>query len=59
VLGGRFISPPGKLFQARLDALRALNRLRLCDVDERDLDLDSAARLFVSPDPGAPSSANP
>ncbi len=49
VLGGRFISPPGKLFQARLDALRALNGLRLCEAEERDLDLESAARLFVSP----------
>jgi hypothetical protein len=29
VLGGRFLSPPGKLFQPRLDALRALNKLRL------------------------------
>jgi hypothetical protein len=28
VLGGRFISPPGKLFQPHLDDLRALNRLR-------------------------------
>jgi hypothetical protein len=28
-LGGRFLSPPGKLFQTRLNALRALNRIRL------------------------------
>ena len=45
VLRGRFLSPPGKLFQPRLDALRALNDVRLRRQDLRTASLESVDRL--------------
>lgn len=49
VLRGRFVSPPGKLFQARLDAIGAINRVRLADRDLEQLDLESTGRDVVAP----------
>jgi hypothetical protein len=45
VLRGRFLSPPGKLFQSRLDALRTLNNVRLRRQDLRTASLESVDRL--------------
>jgi len=44
VLCGRFLSPPGRLFQSRLDALRALNRIRLSDKGLQGVGLESVGR---------------
>jgi len=48
VLHRRFVSPPGQLFQSRLDALGAINRIRLADKDLQDLDLESTGRDVVA-----------
>jgi hypothetical protein len=48
VLRGQFLSPPGKLFQSRLDTLRALNDVRLNREDLRTASLESVDRLAAS-----------
>lgn len=48
VLGGRFLSPPGQLFQSRLDALRALNRHRMADERLRTLTLDAVEKTIAA-----------
>jgi len=48
ILHRRFVSPPGQLFQSRLDALGAINRIRLADRDLQDLDLESTGRDMIA-----------
>jgi hypothetical protein len=48
VLHERFVSPPGQLFQSRLDALSAINRIRLADRSLQNLDLESTGRDVVA-----------
>jgi hypothetical protein len=49
VIGGRFISPGGRRFQASLNRLRELNRRRLSDRTWAHLNLETVARLCLSP----------
>ena len=48
VLGGRFLSPPGRQFQSHLDALRALNRHRMADDRLRALTLDAVEKKLAA-----------
>ena len=48
VLRGRFVSRPGQLFQPRLDALMAINRIRLTDDSLQDFDLELTGRDVVA-----------
>jgi hypothetical protein len=48
VLHGRFVSPAGQLFQPRLDALVAINKIRLADKALQILNLESTGRDVVA-----------